>query len=136
MNPNPQKHVFLMAVFMLLAATGSLPALAEEAAAEEQIAVKPGVNALIERILADPHIDYRSVTGPDDCDTEMLYQGTRDVLGEYIAAPEEKRSMLLDYLLSGKAPCNCTRAIVGKDFNILVKDVGLKMSELPCLQLH
>jgi hypothetical protein len=62
-----------------------------------------------------------------------VYLGTRKVLEEYVATPPEKEAELRDYLLSGKEQCNCTRAIVGKEINILVKELGLDMSELPCL---
>jgi hypothetical protein len=124
-----------LAVLQLLTGIGSLPVLAAEGTTGEiMIPVKPGVNALIQRILDDPGITYDSVQGPDDCNSEALYQGTREILREYIAAPGAKQAQLRDYILSGRDPCNCAKTIVGTDFDILVGDLGLTMSELPCLQ--
>jgi hypothetical protein len=97
------------------------------------IPVKPGVTAIIGRILDDPHRDYQSVHGPDDCSSEEVYNDTREVLGKYVASPADSKSLLKDYIFSGKAACNCTRAIIGKDIDILMKDLGMEMSELPCL---
>jgi hypothetical protein len=91
------------------------------------------MNELLGRILADPHRDYQSVHGPDDCDSEETYHGTREVLGEYVDNPAGNKAALKDYIFSGQAACNCTRAIVGKDIDILMKDLGKDMSELPCL---
>jgi hypothetical protein len=108
-------------------------ALAEEAVMDEVIPVKPGMTELLGRILADPHRDYERVHGPDDCNSEEIYHGTKEVLGKYVASPAENRSVLTDYIFSGDAACNCTRAIVGKDIDILMKDLGKDMSELPCL---
>lgn len=133
MISHPGMHRYLAAVVMCLTGLASFPAQTEEAAVEEVIASKPGITQLLGRILEDPHRDYQRVKGPDDCNSEELYLGTKEILGEYVANPTEKQSALRDYILSGQAPCNCTRAIVGKEIDILTKDVGLDMSELPCL---
>jgi hypothetical protein len=126
-------HRYLATALMCLTGLISFPALTEEAAVEEVISSQPGVNQLLGRILADPHRDYQRVYGPDDCNSEELYHGTKTVLEEYVANPTEKQAALRDYILSGQAPCNCTRAIVGKEIDVLLKEVNLSMSELPCL---
>jgi hypothetical protein len=133
MNSHPGIHRYLAAVVMCLTGLASLPAQAEEAAVESVIASKPGVTQLLGRILDDPHRGYQRVQGPDDCNSEEMYLTTRKVLQEYVATPAEKQAELRDYILSGKAACNCTRAIVGKEINTLLKEVGMEMSELPCL---
>jgi len=133
MISRPGIHRYLAMVLMCLAGFASLSALAEEAVMEEVIASKPGITGLLGRILADPHRDYQRVEGPDDCSSEQLYLDTRKILGEYVATPAEKEAELRDYILSGQGPCNCTRAIVGKEIDILVKEVGMDMSELPCI---
>jgi len=133
MTPHPKTRRYLAPVLISLVCFAPLPVLAEEAAFGEVIPSKPGVPELLGRILADPHRDYQSVQGPDDCDSEEMYHGTKAVLGKYVASPVENRSALKDYIFSGKAACNCTRAIVGKDIDILMKDLGMSMSELPCL---
>jgi len=133
MISHPRMHRCLATVLMCVTGFASIPALAEEADVEEMIASKPGITPLLGRILADPNRNYQRFRGPDDCNGEEVYLGTRKVLEEYVATPPEKEAELRDYLLSGKEQCNCTRAIVGKEINILVKDLGLDMSELPCL---
>jgi hypothetical protein len=135
MIPARGVHICALALLQLLTGIASLPVLAAEDAIEQVIVpVKPGVNALIRRILNDPGTTYDSVQGPDDCSSEALYQGTREVLGDYIAAPGEQQAQLRDFILSGRDPCNCAKALVGTNLDILVGDLGLTMSELPCLQ--
>jgi hypothetical protein len=126
-------HRYLVTVLMCLTSLASLPALAEESAVEEVIAVTPGVTQLLGRILDDPHRDYDRVRGPDDCRSEDLYHSTENILREYVATPAEKKAEVRDFILSGEAACNCTRAILGKEINSLVNDIGMKMDELPCL---
>ena len=55
------------------------------------------------------------------------------MLGEYVARPEQNKSVLKDYIFSGEAACNCTRAIFGKNIDLLMKELGMDISELPCL---
>ena len=133
MTPYPNRRRYLMLCLMCITCFTALSSLAEEAAIEKVIPVKPGVTGVIERILADPHRNFHSVHGPDDCNSEGVYQDTREALGKYVAGPEENKAALKDYIFSGEAACNCTRAIVGKDIDILVKDLGMEMSGLPCL---
>ena len=133
MSPHPKACRYLIPFIMYLFCFSPLPALAEEAAFEEVIPAKPGVTGIIGRILDDPHRDYQSVRGPDDCSSEEVYNDTRAVLGKYVASPADNKSLLKDYIFSGEAACNCTRAIIGKDIDILMKDLGMEMSELPCL---
>ncbi|HYQ73473.1 MAG TPA: hypothetical protein VET88_16305 [Gammaproteobacteria bacterium] len=118
---------------MTLTGIAPAPALAEEALDVNVIPSKPGVTQVISRILEDPHRDYSRAHGPDDCDSEETYGSTRDALGQYVANPEDNKAALRDYILSGKSACNCTRAIVGKEIDFLVDDLGMSMSSLPCL---
>lgn len=133
MTPHPKTRSYLTLLLMSLICFAPLPSPAEEAAIVEVIPGKPGITALLGRILEDPHRDYQSAQGPDDCNSEAVYNDTREVLGKYVANPAENRPALKDYIFSGKAACNCTRAIVGKDIDILMKELGMDMSELPCL---
>jgi len=126
-------HRYLAMVLMCLTGFASLPALAEEAGVEQVIAVEPGVTQLLGRILDDPHRDFERFRGPDDCRSEDLYRSTEKILREYVASPAEKKAEVRDYILSGEAACNCTRAILGKEINSLLYDVGMKMDELPCI---
>ncbi|MEZ5542092.1 MAG: hypothetical protein R3F42_08615 [Pseudomonadota bacterium] len=116
----------------LLASIAALPARSAAPVESEVIRSKPGLHELVRRVLDDPHRDFSSVRGPDDCEDEALYLGTKQVLGDYIADPSGQRPMLREYLLSDKAQCSCTRAVIGKDFDILVEDVDLNLPELPC----
>jgi len=133
MISHPRMRNSLATVLMCLTGIASFTTLAEEAGVEGVILNQPGITGLLDRLLADPHRDYHGVWGPDDCNSEDTYLGTRNQLSEYAANPVEKKSALKDYILSGQAQCNCTRAIVGKEMDILVEDVGLNMSDLPCI---
>ena len=73
-----------------------------------------------------------SVSGSDDCNSEALYHGTKEQLGKYVASPMDNQEALRDYILSGKEQCNCTLPIIGKNFNILLKDLGSDISQVPC----
>jgi hypothetical protein len=129
---HPTKRVYLLTILMLLTGIGSFPVLAEEPAAVVKEESNPVMNELIGRILKDPSRDYSSVSGPDDCNSEPLYHGTKEQLGKYVASPMENQEALRDYILSGKEQCNCTLAIIGKNFNILLKDLGSDISQVPC----
>jgi hypothetical protein len=133
MNPHPKTRSYLPPALMFLICFATLPSLAEAAPVVEVIPSKPGVPELIGRILEDPHRDYQRVHGPDDCNSEESYNDTIEVLGKYVARPEQNKSVLKDYIFSGEAACNCTRAVVGKNIDILMKDLGMDISELPCL---
>ena len=133
MKLHPKMRRYPALVLMSLICFTALPVLAEEAAVVEVIPGKPGVTGLIGRILEDPHRDYQRVHGPDDCNSEGTYHDTIEALGEYVDNPEESKSALKDYIFSGEAACNCTRAIVGKDIDFLMKELGSDISELPCL---
>jgi hypothetical protein len=124
---------YLVLLVTSLICYAPLHALAEDVAIEEMIPAKPGMTELLGRILEDPQRDYQRVYGPDDCNSETIYQDTRGVLGDYVANPAGKKSALKDYIFSGEAACNCTRAIVGKNIDILMKDLGANISEWPCL---
>ena len=116
----------------MLAGIGAFPARAAEPEAVIETTNEPGMTGLIGRILEDPHKSYANVRGPDDCNSEALYLGTKDILRKYVADPVENHDGLRDYLLSGKEQCSCTRAIIGKNIDILLEDLELDISQLPC----
>lgn len=132
MISHPWMRICMTAVLVLLNGFTASRALSEEGLVVEPIPAEPGVTELIGRILEDPHRDYSRVHGPDDCSSEALYLSTRKQLEDYVANPTGQSAALRDYIISGEKPCNCTRAIVGKYLDVLVKDVGLSMSELSC----
>lgn len=123
----------MAAVLTMLTGIASFPAQSEETIMGKVIPSEPGVNEVIGRILDDPQRDYASAQGPDDCNSEELYLGTKTALGNYVANPAGQQAAMQDYILSGREPCNCTRAIVGKYIDDLVKELGMDMSHLPCL---
>jgi hypothetical protein len=128
------KYLCLGLMLVLLAGAGSFPVLAADP--EVDIGVeksRAGMPDLLTRLLGDPHRDYSSVKGPDDCNSEELYHGTKEQLGEYAASPMENKAAMKDYILGSEEQCNCTRAIVGKNFDILIYDLGLSFPQLPCL---
>ena len=127
------KHVYPGAILVFLAGISSFPVLAVEPTFVAEETSNPVTNGLIRRILEDPRRDYSSASGPDDCNNEALYIRTKELLGKYVANPMENREVLSDYILSSKEQCNCTGAIIGKDFDILLKDLGSDISQVPCL---
>ena len=114
---------------MLLAGIGSYPVLAETPEGVILQTGKPALTELIKRILEDPHRGYSSVEGSFGCTSEALYLGTKELLGKYADSPEENQEALSDYILSGKEQCHCTEAIIGKDFDILLDNLGPKTAK-------
>jgi hypothetical protein len=133
MKTPPAKHGSVVAILVLLAGIGSFPVVAEEPEIViEQAGQTPGMIGIISRILDDPQRDYASVWGPDDCNSETLFLATKEQLRGYVVNPVENQEALRAYILSGKEPCNCTRALIGKDFDILIEDLETDFSHLPC----
>jgi len=118
------KHIFRIVVLAMLACAGNFPALAAEPGTPAPDPVRPVIVDLVQRILGDPAVNYDSVADPSDCKSVTLYLGTRDVLGKYVASPAENRTSLQDYILSGDDQCSCAEAIIGKNFDILLHDLG------------
>jgi hypothetical protein len=133
----PIKRVYLLAVLMVLTGAGSFPLLA----AGPEIVIletgKPVIPDLIRRILEDPHKGYSNVKGSFDCASEELYLRTREILGKYAAAPVENQEALSNYVLSSKEQCNCAQAIIGKNFENLLYDLGPETSKFrTCGSMH
>jgi hypothetical protein len=118
------KHVYLAAILAMLAGIGSSPLLAQAPEGVILETGKPVIPDLIRRILEDPHRGYANVAGSFDCASEAVYLRTREILGQYATGPEENQAALSGYILSGKEQCNCAQAIVGKEFDILLHDLG------------
>jgi hypothetical protein len=126
------KHAYLTAAIMLLSVAGSAPLLADEPTVLVEQEAGNSLSALLKNILGDTDRHYDRYQGPDDCNTEQLYVNTREVLGNYADAPEQYQEALRNYMLASKQQCNCTRAIIGKNFDILVDAVGSDFSQVPC----
>jgi hypothetical protein len=132
MIPPLSKHASLAAAILLLSGPGSVPLLADEPTVVVQPEAEDSLSALIKNILGDTNRHYDRYQGPDDCGTEHLYLDTRDLLGNFADAPEQNQEALRNYILASKSQCNCTRAIIGKNFDILVDAVGSDLSQVPC----
>jgi hypothetical protein len=132
MTPPLSKHAYLTAAIMLLSVAGSAPLLADEPTVLVEQEAGNSLSALLKNILGDTDRHYDRYQGPDDCNTEQLYVNTREVLGNYADAPEQYQEALRNYMLASKQQCNCTRAIIGKNFDILVDAVGSDFSQVPC----
>ena len=117
---------------LLLSCFGSAPLLADEPTVVVQPEAGSSLSTLLVNILGDTNRHYDRYQGPDDCNTEQLYVNTREVLGNYAEAPEQNQEALRHYILASKQQCNCTRAIIGKNFDILVDAVGSDLSQVPC----
>ena len=126
------KHAPLAAAILLLSCFGSTPLLADEPTVLVQPEAADSLLALLLNILGDTNRHYDRYQGPDDCSTEQLYLNTRELLGNYANAPEQNQEALRTYILANKQQCNCTRAIIGKNFDILVDAVGSDLSQVPC----
>jgi hypothetical protein len=132
MIPPLSKHASLAAAIMLLSGPGSAPLLADEPTVVVQPEAGNSLSALLKNILGDTNRHFDRYQGPDDCSTEQLYVNTRDLMGNYADAPEQNQEALRNYILASKQQCNCTRAIIGKNFDILVDAVGSDLSQVPC----
>jgi hypothetical protein len=132
MIPPLTKHAPLAAAILLLSCFGSAPLLADEPTVVVQPEAGDSLSSLLENILGDTNRHFDRYQGPDDCSTEQLYLNTRELLGNYAGAPEQNQEALRNYILANKQQCNCTRAIIGKNFDILVDAVGSDLSQVPC----
>jgi hypothetical protein len=126
------KYAYLTAAIMLLSVAGSAPLLADEPTVLVEPEAGNSLSALLKNILGDTDRHFDRYQGPDDCSTEQLYVNTRELLGNYADAPEQYQEPLRNYMLASKQQCNCTRAIIGKNFDILVDAVGSDLSQVPC----
>jgi hypothetical protein len=131
MNMIQSNRLYLCVILVSMAGVMAMPATAEE----QGMVIQPGypvVPNLIGRIVSDPDRTYEDVRGPDDCSSESLYLTTKDMLAGYSINPTENSAALKAYILSGEAQCNCTAAIVGKDLDALLENVGSDISKTPC----
>ena len=126
------KRIVLPAAAMLISTFGSVSLLADEPTVLVQPRAESSLSGLLKNILADTDRTFDRYQGPDDCATERLYLDTRDLLGNFADEPAKYQDAVRNYLLAGKAQCNCTRAIIGKNFDILVDAVGSDLSQVPC----
>ena len=132
MFPSLSKHASLTAAILLMFGFETAPLLADEPTVLVQPEAENSLSALLKNILGDTDRHFDRYQGPDDCSTEKLYVNTREVLGNYADAPEQYQEALRDYILASKQQCNCTRAIIGKNFDILVDAAGSDLSQIPC----
>jgi len=132
MIPPLSRHTSLTAAIMLLSLPGSAPLLADEPTVLVQPEAENSLSGLLKNILGDTDRHFGRYQGPDDCSSEQLYVDTREVLGSFADAPEQNEDALRNYILASKQQCNCTRAIIGKNFDILVDAVGSDLSQVPC----
>ena len=132
MRVHQPKQPYPIAILLLLSVLGSSAAMAADPPNVIQTGA-PVIPELIGRILEDPYRDYDSVKGPDDCNSETLYNDSKDMLGKYVADPETNADALREYIISSEERCNCTAAIVRKDFDILLDHLEADISKVPCL---
>jgi len=132
MFPTLSKPASLAAAIVLLSSLGSTPVPADEPTVVEQTEAGDNLSTLLKNILGDPERNFSRYQGLDDCSTERLYLDTRELMGKYADAPSKHQEALRAYILANKSQCNCTRAIIGKDFDILVDAVGSDLSRVPC----
>lgn len=146
MNKQEPEWRHLLALLVFMSGVSTCPpataGLAEVVTEPDEVAAEPVkvietgapvIPGVIRRILADPDRDYASARGQDDCSSESLYNTARGMLGKYADNPEANSSILKEYIMSGEEQCNCTAAIVGKDFEILLTHLGTNISSVPCL---
>jgi len=128
---NPDKlstSVMQAAMLVLLMFSGLSPVVAAEYVEPVLDSGQPVIVELVRMILGDPARNFSTLQSPSDCGTETMYLGTRDVLEKYVANPAEQGDALSSYILSGKDQCHCAEAIIGKDFDILLHDLGPETS--------
>ena len=132
MIPIRSSHVSLKAAIVLLCTLTAVSAVADEPTVLVQPEAESSLSALIKNILADTNYNFERFRGLDDCGNEQLYIASRALLGRYADAPEQNEEALRNYILNNKAQCNCVRALIGKNFDILVDTVRSDLSQVPC----
>jgi hypothetical protein len=132
MIPIRSRHIFLAATIVLLSSLGALPAAADSPTVLVQQEAESSLSMLLKNILADTNYNFERFRGLDDCSTEQVYTATRDLLGKYADAPQQHQEALRNYILTDTMQCNCVRAMVGKNFDILVNTVRTDMKQVPC----
>jgi hypothetical protein len=132
MIPIRSSHVSLKAAIVLLSTLTAVSAVADEPTVLVQPEAESSLSALIKNILADTNYNFERFRGLDDCGNKQLYIASRDLLGRYADAPEQNEEALRNYILNNKAQCNCVRALIGKNFDILVDTVRSDLSQVPC----
>jgi hypothetical protein len=132
MIPIRSIHVSLAATLVLLAGLGTVPVLADEPTVVVQENAESSLSQLLKDILADTNYNYERFHGVDDCSSPVVYNDSRALLGKYADAPAQYESALRNYILSDQTQCNCVRALIGKNFDILVDTVRSDMSQVPC----
>ena len=132
MIPSLSKRASLAGAILLVSSLGSVSVPADEPTVVVQPEAGNSLSSLLVNILGDTNRHFDRYQGPDDCSTEQLYVNTRELLGNYAGAPEQNQEALRNYILANKQQCNCTRAIIGKNFDILVDAVGSDLSQVPC----
>lgn len=125
-------HISLIAAIVLFSMLPAVSALADEPTVLVQPEAESSLSELIKNILADTNYNFERFRGLDDCGDKQTYIASRDLLGRYADAPEQHEETLRNYILNNKAQCNCVRAIIGKNFDILVDTVRSDMSQVPC----
>jgi hypothetical protein len=126
------RHASLTATIALLSGLLAISALADEPTVLVQPEAESSLSMLIKNILEDTNYNFERFRGLDDCGDKQIYTASRDLLGRYADAPEQNEEALRNYILNNKAQCNCVRAIIGKNFDILVDTVRSDLSQVPC----
>jgi hypothetical protein len=131
-------RLFRIVLLVVLAGAASSPApAAAQPGTVDPDAENPLIVDLIGRILGAPETKFSNMDDPSDCRNETLFLGTRDMLGKYVADPTGNRAALQDYLLSGGDQCHCAEAIIGKDFDILLYELGPETARYrSCYDIH
>jgi hypothetical protein len=132
MIPPRSRCISLAATIVLLSSLGALPATADEPTVVVQQESETSLSMLLKNILADTNYNFERFRGVDDCGSEQMYAASRDLLGRYADAPQQQEEALRNYILANKAQCNCVRAMVGKNFDILVNTVRSDLKQVPC----
>jgi hypothetical protein len=132
MVPIRSTLVSIATALLLLSGPGMTPAFADVPTVVVQQEAESSLSMLLKNILADTNYNFERFRGVDDCDTEQVYSASRNLLGRYADAPSQNQEALRDYILANKSQCNCVRAMVGKNFDILVNTVRSDMSQVPC----
>ena len=132
MIPTRSRHVSLAATIVLCSCLGTFTAAADVPTVLVQQEAENSLSMLLKNILADTDYNFERFRGVDDCNTEQVYHDSRDLLGKYADAPQQYEEALRNYILADKTQCNCVRAIIGKNFDILVNTVRSDLSQVPC----
>jgi hypothetical protein len=125
-----KRRLSVTAVLLILGIVASLSGAARGETLQE-LSLK-SIAGIVGNIVNNPEIDSSRYVGEDDCRSETVFFSTVGLMQEFANDPFDSKDAMKQYIFADPQQCNCTRAIIGKDFDILLESLGTSISQAPC----